>query len=82
MTSYSQKYPTDYEQIVNEAQIENGNIASEIHGFTIVYGKFTLITISTAIRKKKNKNFSRPVFMQLSTLIVIIILIRAVFLRI
>ena len=58
MTSYSQKYPTDYEQIVNEAQIENGNIASEIHGFTIVYGKFTLITISTAIRKKKNKNFS------------------------
>ena len=24
-------------------QIENGNIANQIHGFTIDYGKFTLI---------------------------------------
>ena len=26
-------------------QIENGNIASQIHGFTVDYGKFILIII-------------------------------------
>ena len=26
-------------------QIENGNIANQIHGFTIAYGKFVLIEI-------------------------------------
>ena len=31
-------------------QIENGNIANQIHGFTIDYGKFILMTDSTRAR--------------------------------
>ena len=31
---------------VDYQPIENGNIANQIHGFTIDYGKFILITFS------------------------------------
>ena len=34
---------------VDYQQIENGNIANQIHGFTIDYGKFILIAISVLI---------------------------------
>ena len=30
-------------------QIENGNIANQIHGFTIDYGKFILTIVKTGI---------------------------------
>ena len=29
----------------DDQQIENGNIANQIHGFTIDYGKFILIVV-------------------------------------
>ena len=35
---------------VDYQQIGNGNIANQIHGFTIDYGKFILITVSKRIR--------------------------------
>ena len=37
---------------VDYQQIGNGNIANQIHGFTIDYGKFILIVYSFYISKK------------------------------
>ena len=39
---------------VDYQHIENGNIANQIHGITIDYGKFILITFSTEQDNEKN----------------------------
>ena len=41
-------------------QIENGNIANQIHGFTIDYGKFILISVGmrTLIGQVSQPNFT------------------------
>ena len=46
---------------VDYQQIANGNIANQIYGFTIDYGKFILITISSNMHLKMIYTFAYKV---------------------